>query len=412
MKMESNLLLKNVLISDPGHPDATLSKDIRIRSGIITEIEQYLSPEPDEYCITAEDGEQLNASSGWMDLFSIITDPGYEDKESFSQWSAAAVSGGFTECLAFPETHPYADTGEAVLALLNRNTPHAPTLHILGALTQKLEGRQIAEFRDMMRAGTGLFSQGLRPSVSGGCMRIALEYLKGSRSQIVVFPFEESLSKQGQVHEGKSAIFTGLKGIPTLTESLIVYRDCALSELCNVPVHFTGISTQKSLKIIEDAKQRGIQVTASVFSTHLKYTEDVYESFDAQYKIMPPFRSHEDREALRNAVCSGVLDGIASGHVPTRPEEKNVEFTHAEFGMRNLSQSFRYAWESLVSTQLMRPADLIHTFVKFPRTLCGLPEPELKTGVKANLTLWKTFKSKDSLPEISGIIKDSWLSAH
>lgn len=393
--MEINHLIRGVRFvrpEDHSFPERP-SIDLRVQQGEITEVGSGLELREGETLWEAEIGAQFYMSSSWMDLFSVVTDPGFEWKESYVEWSDQAAAGGFGECLVIPETNPSADKGEIIRSLCRRENVHGVKMSVAAAVTAGKQGKQLAELRDCFEAGAKVFSEGLHASLSSARMRIALEYVHGFGGKLFSFPQDAGLAENGQIHEGKSSLATGLNGISSLSESLMVYRDSELALMTGTEVHFCGISCAESVEILRKAMDKGAPISASVFSTHLIFTEEDTESFDSAYKVMPPFRSMLDREALRRAVAEGVIQGIASGHVPSAPEEKNLEFPYASFGRRNLSDSFRYAWAALVATGLMTDSELIERMVVFPRELVG------NTSTISTFSFWKVDKNQ-SVTEI------------
>lgn len=380
--MENQRLIRKVtFFSGADEKDPHRLLDIRLSEDTLLEMDSSLTAHEQE---TVVPGDSWYLSPAWMDLFSVVTDPGYEWKESRNEWARQAAEGGFGSCLIIPETNPAADRGEMVRSLLQFPNPYRIETQVAAAVTSGKSGKQLAELRDASSAGARIFSEGLRPSLSAARMRIALEYLKSFDGCMMVFPLDGEMAESGQIHEGKSSLTTGLNGIPSLAESLLVYRDSELARITGTPVHFCGISCADSVEIIRKAKTTGAPVTASVFASHLMFTESETESFDASWKIMPPLRSEQDRAALRKAVADGTIEGIASGHVPTAPEEKNLEFPYAAFGRRGLTTCFDLAWEALVKTGLMEPAALVSRLVAFPRQLTG-------SGIPSHaFTLWRT----------------------
>ncbi len=347
--------------------------DLRIQDGAIIEVGAMLSEKLGETIVQGEEGQQFFISLPWMDLFSVVTDPGHEWKEKYSEWSKQAALGGFGDCLVIPETNPAADKGEIIQSLQNRQNPFGVRMSVAGAITASKNGKQLAEMRDCFEAGSRIFSEGLKPSLTSQRMRIALEYAHGFGGKLLTFPQDADLAENGQIHEGKSSLATGLTGIPSLSESLMVYRDSELALMTGTEVHFCGISCAESVDILRKAIEKGAPVSASVFASQLIFTEEDTESFESAFKVMPPYRSVKDREALRQAVAEGVIQGIASGHVPTTIEEKNLEFPYAAFGRRGLSDCFPFAYEALVKTGKMTPAELVQRMVEYPRALTGIP---------------------------------------
>lgn len=370
-----NLLIRNVnIFSISGN--FTRKMDVRIHSGKILEQGEALVPTESEVVWEGREHQDYYLSPAWTDLFSVVTDPGFEWKESYAQWANQAAEGGMGRCLVIPDTSPSVDKGEMVRSLKARTNAHGVEMLVAANITQGRLGKQLSEMRDCYEAGTRIFSEGLKPSLSAARMRIALEYAGSFGGKLMVFPQEGGMAESGQIHEGKASLATGLTGIHSLSESLMVYRDSELALLTGTEIHFCGISSAESVEIIRKAKEKGAPVTASVFAPHLVFTEAEVEGFDPLYKVMPPFRSQADRDALRKAIQDGVIDGIASGHVPYAPEEKNLEFPYAAFGMKTLTHAMTYAWEALVNSDLCTPEQLISKFIKFPSRFLECPIPD------------------------------------
>jgi dihydroorotase len=380
MIIQDNAFLKHATLIAEGHPLHLKSCDAVVMDSRLIQIGDQL-PEPPKTLpqFTGSAQNPLYISQGWKDGFSLITDPGREDKETFQQWVANARMGGFQYNTILPDTHPVPDNGDMVRGLLNRNTDNNPELQIIGALTHNNQGIRLAELRDMMQQGCKIFSHGFRPSVSASIMRTALEYLQGTGAIVCVIPFDEQLTANGQIHEGNISVHTGMKGIPDLAESIIVHRDAAFALKTGTHVHFTGISAAQSVQMIKNAKALGAPVSASVFASHLYYTDRDLTTFNTHLKSMPPCRSESDRYALIQGILEGTIDGIVSGHNPSTIEEKKVEFTAAAFGMSTLSITFDLAWKALVKANYMTPEKLITLFTKGVSELSGNKQTAIKT---------------------------------
>lgn len=372
MIIQDTAFLKNATLIAKEHPLHLKSCDAVIIESRLIEISDLISDPPVELPhFTGSNQNPIYLSPGWRDDFSIVSDPGKEDKETFQQWLESARMGGFYFNTILPDTLPVPDNGNMVSGLLQKHADNKTELQIIGALTHNNNGTQLAELRDMMQHGCKVFSHGFRPSVSAKVMRTALEYLQGTGAVVCVIPFDAEIAANGQIHEGSISVYTGMKGIPDLAESTIVHRDAEFALKTGTHVHFTGISCEKSVQIIKNAKQLGAPVSASVFASHLFYTDQDLNSFNTYLKSMTPFRSESDRYALINGIMDGTIDGIVSGHNPSTIDDKKVEFTAAAFGMSTLSLTFELAWNALVKAKYMAPEKLIAMFTTGVSTLSG-----------------------------------------
>lgn len=387
-----NVLLQNVTITDPNSPHHNQRTDILIENGIIRQIGKYIAPDGAE--VVAD--ENLHVSPGWMDLHAHLRDPGFEFKESLESGAAAAAAGGFTAVLALPETSPVMQTKSAVEYIYKRAQSLPVDIYPAGAVTQNLEGKELAEMYDMHMAGAKAFSDGEHALHHAGVLVRALMYANNFGGKIHLRCNEKTISHGGQMHEGPASTMLGLKGIPSLAEELMVSRNIDLAEFSEAPLHFMAISSARSAALIRDAKQRGIPVTAAVHASNLIWNDSVLDTFDTNYKLDPPLRSEEDRRALLEALADGTIDCITSGHSPEDIESKVVEFDLAHFGMIGLETSFALA----NSTGFFSTDQLVKFFCHQPRRIAGVEIPVIKTGEKANLTLFNptvkwTFTEKD-----------------
>ena len=211
------------------------------------------------------------------------------------------------------------------------------------------------------------------------------------------YPNNKELSNSGQINEGVISTQLGLKGIPALAEELMVSRDIYLAEYCNAKIHLSNISTKQSVKLIKEAKKKGLNITADINSYHLLLSEEELLDFESDFKVMPPLRTKEDIKALINGLKDGTIDAICSDHTPEDIEEKQCEFDHAAFGVINLQTSFAAANTALNGK--MDLTDYIEKITTTPRTILGLKSTTIQEGEQANLTLfnptekWSLVKS-------------------
>jgi dihydroorotase len=387
-----NLLLQNVTIVDPQSPHHNQRTDILIENGLIRQVGKYISPEG----ATVVSGENLCVSPGWMDLHAHLRDPGFEYKETLESGAAAAAAGGFTAVLVMPETHPVVQTKAGVEYILRRSQTLPVDLVPAGALSQNLEGKELAELYDMHIAGAKAFTDAEHAVHHSGVLVRALMYAHNFGGKVHVRCDEKTVSHGGQMHEGVVSTRLGLKGIPSLAEELMVVRNIYLAEYAGTPIHLMALSSAKSVELVREARQKGLPVTASVHAANLFWNDSALEDFDTNYKVNPPLRGEDDRKALIRGIADGTIDCITSGHSPEDVETKVMEFDLAAFGMIGLEAAFALA----NSAGILSKEELVKAFCHNPRTIAGVEIPVIKTGEKANLTIFDpsekwTFSAND-----------------
>ncbi len=375
------LLLKNVRIV--GEKDEKRPQDILIRDGVIEAIGDGLSAEKG-----AEVWESPSAcvSPGWFDVGIQACDPGYEHREDLHSAARAAAAGGFTAVASFPNTNPAIHSKSEVLYIKNKTTGSPVTFYPVGAVSQGCEGKDLAELFDMHSAGAIAFSDGQKAVQDAGLLLRALQYAQAFNGLIINEPHHKTIAAGGQMHEGIVSTSLGLKGVPALAEEIMVQRDLSLLEYAQGRLHLHLLSTAKSVSLVRAAKKAGLPVTASVAIANLCFSDEKLAGFDSNWKIMPPLRSKQDAEALLEGVSDGTIDFICSNHTPWDEEAKNLEFPYAEFGMTGLETAFALCRTFLDKKLTLN--DLIEKIARAPRKVLGLPIPEIKPGVRAELTVF------------------------
>lgn len=320
-------------------------------------------------------------SAGWFDLHADFGTPGREDAETMASGAAAAQKGGFTDVVLTPSTSPTIDHSALVHSLLNRSSHLPVQVHVAGAATKALEGQAMSEIFDMKQAGALAISTDKSPCDSISMLVSIARYAKQIQLPFMVFPFMDQLSQHGWVHEGRIAIKLGLRGIPTIAESTAVDQWIQLSAYYRVPVHLSFISAADSVERIRAAKAQGTAVTADVTMANLVFNEEVLQDFDTRFKVLPPIRSEEDRQALIAGVADGTLDAITSDHRPQTVEAKKTSFQDAAYGMTGLEFCFPALNEVLDHPVLVRA-------LSAGRGLMGLAADPISEGYSAGLTLY------------------------
>ncbi len=376
-----NILLRQAQIIDPNSPYHNQIADIFIQNGNIASIGSTSAENFDQVIQV----EGLCVSPGWMDTFAHFCDPGYEYKETLETGAAAAAAGGYTDVMVLPNTAPFLHNKASVEYIVHKSKVLPVTVHPIGAITKNGEGKELAEMYDMYQTGAVAFSDGLNTVQNAGLLLKALQYLKAIDATIIQLPDDKSINPNGLMHEGVLSTRLGLPGKPAIAEELMIVRDIELAKYTESKIHFTGVSTAKAIQLIAQAKKEGIRVTCSVTPYHLLFCDEDLKEYDTNLKVNPPLRTQEDRAALQAAVKEGIVDAIASHHLPQNVDEKLVEFEYAKNGMLGLQTSFGVVTSALPQLSATR---LVELFSINPRTIMGLPPATINVNEPAALTLF------------------------
>ncbi|WP_129714538.1 dihydroorotase family protein [Pedobacter sp. SYP-B3415] len=377
-----NLLLKNVIITEPGNSHNGQQADLRIENGIIAEIGSGLVAGNNEQEI---DGAGAYLSPGFFDLNAAAGDPGFETREDTDSLVAAARAGGFTGVALMPHTSPVVQSKSQVQYILNKTKGAVTDIFPVGALSLEREGKELAELYDMRLAGAIAFSDGDRPVKDDGFMSRALQYLKGFDGLLMVYPENGSIAGKAKINESANSVLLGMKGLPALAEEMQIARDIFLARYNDARVHISTVSTAGSVELIRKAKQDGVRITCDVAAHHLSMTEDLLAEFDSHYKVKPPLRGQADVEALLAGLKDGTIDAVCSQHRPEETEFKNVEFEIAHYGIIALQTVL-----PLLVKAGLKAEEIVRCLAIGPRNVLGLDVPAIAAGTKASLTLFNT----------------------
>jgi dihydroorotase len=377
-----NVLIRSARIIDPENNEKGL-KDILIQKGKIKEIGKDLQADKETVVFEAKG---LSVSPGWFDMKANFRDPGFETKEDLSTGIQAAIAGGFTGVLLMPSTNPPIQSKADIEYLLNRSRGNAVDIFPSGALSLNIEGEDITEMFDMKRAGAVAFTDDRKPVTNSGLLVRALQYSANIGSVIISFANDPTISNHGQVNESVSSTMAGLKGIPSFAEELIVNRDIRICEYTGGKLHFSTITTAAAVDLIRKAKSKGLNISAEVAAHHLFYDDSAVLSYDTNYKVMPPFRSKADIKALKKGIMDGTIDVIVSDHSPEDEESKMVEFDFAAYGIIGMESAFAVA--NTVLSDTVPVEKIIDCFSIRPRQILNIDVPQIREGVKANLTIF------------------------
>jgi len=372
-----NLLIKSATVIDPNSSFHQKVVDILVEDGYITLIAPKINAKAE-----VVDGTGKFVSPGFFDLNCNIGELGLETKEDLQSGTKAAASGGFTGIALMPNTQPPVHSKAEVEYLLNRAKNNLVDVYPLGTISHKRDGKDMAEMYDMFLSGAKAFTDGNHPVQDAGLMERSLLYTKGFGALIMSYPEDTAIAGKAKVHEGEMSTLLGMKGIPSLAEELMIARDLYLTEYTESKIHFSTISTSRSVELIRDAKKKGLKVTCDVAAHHLLLTDEALAGFDSQYKVKPPLRTQSDVDALIAGLKDGTIDAIVSQHTPHEIEFKDVEFEVAEYGNVALQTTF--------STVLKAGLDLnliVQKMAVKPREILNVEASIIIEGKKANLAL-------------------------
>jgi len=373
------LIIRQATVVDSESPHHGKTVDIRISENAVAEIATAI-PNPDGIGELRLEG--LHVSQGWFDPSVSFGEPGYEQRETIENGLEAAGKSGFTDVALQPNTDPVIENQAQVRLVLGKSR-HATTLHPIGALTTQSFGKTLAELYDMKQAGAVAFGDYRKNIENANLMKIALQYTQDFGGLVIAFSQDESIKGSGTANEGVTSMHLGLRGIPALAEELAIARNLFLLEYTGGRLHIPTVSTARSVKLIKDAKAKGLDVTCSVSVHHLALTDQMLSGFDTRYKTAPPLRSEEDRKALVKGVREGVIDMVTSDHDPIDIENKKMEFDLAKDGTIGLESAFGALLGVL-------PVDVAVRALTAGKPVFGiLPEP-IREGARASLSLFET----------------------
>ncbi len=375
-----DILIRNAVVIDPNSPYNRQQKDILIKDGIISRIDDSIHVTD---CATV-DVRGKSVTPGFCELMADFCDPGNEHREDIFSGVAAAAAGGYTAVCLLPDTNPILQSKTQVEYLYSKGKPLP--VHILpyGAVSEDLKGYAPTEMLDMRHAGAIAFTDAPQPIHNDAVLLRALQYTQPIQATIVDVPYSRALTEAGQINEGIQSVLLGMKGISNLAEYIQVERDIRILEYTGGHLHLAGISTKESLNSIRKAKAAGLQLTASTYVHLLALNENTVKDFDTNLKVMPPLRHEEDVMALKAAIGDGTLDCFASQHIPWDLESKRLEFDLAAFGIIGLETAFGLANSMFHST--LTNEKIVELFSINPRKVLQMNPVCIHEGHKAELT--------------------------
>jgi len=324
---------------------------------------------------------------GLIDLHTHLREPGHEYKEDIATGTRAAAAGGFTAVCAMPNTTPPNDN-RAVTELIVQRARQVGVVRVypVGAISKGLLGETLAEMGELQESGCVAVSDDGRPVMNAELMRRAMEYARTFGLTIVQHCEDLSLSAGGAMNEGPVATRAGIRAQPGSAESAMVARDLELCALTGARYHVAHVSSAESVRLIREAKSRGLPVTCEVTPHHLTLTDEACAHYDTSAKCNPPLRAAADVEALCAALGDGTIDAVATDHAPHSAVEKEVEFEQAAFGMIGLETAVPLVL-ALVRAGTLSPADFVARLSAGPARVFGLPGGSLADGAPADVTV-------------------------
>ena len=324
---------------------------------------------------------------GLIDLHTHLREPGQEYNEDIATGTRSAAAGGFTAVCAMPNTTPPNDNRAVTELIINRaRVAGVVRVYPVGAITKGLAGEQLAEMGELKEAGCVAVSDDGKPVMNAELMRRAMEYARTFDLTIVQHCEDLTLSAGGAMNEGAVSTRAGIRAQPSSAESAMVARDIELCALTGARYHVAHVSSADSVRLVREAKQRGLPVSCEVTPHHLTLTDEACARYDTHAKCNPPLRAAADVEALRAALADGTIDAVATDHAPHSPVEKEVEFEQAAFGIIGLETAEPLVLE-LVRAKLLTPAAFVTRLSAAPAALFGLPGGTLAAGAPADVTV-------------------------
>lgn len=387
-----NILLKNGTVIDPSQ-GISAKMDILLKDGYIKSFKKTISNIP-KGCKKV-DCNNMYISPGFIDLHVHLREPGYEHKETIKTGCNAAAAGGFTTIVCMPNTKPVNDNASVTEYILYKaRTEGIVNVLPVGAITIEEKGESLANIGEMFEAGCVAISDDGMPVMDSGIMRSAMEYVKAFNIPVITHAEDKGLSCDGVMNEGFISTKLGLRGIPGTSEEVMISRDILLSELTGTHLHVAHVSTKGAVRLIRDAKKRGLNVTSEATPHHFHLNDEAVLNYDTNSKVNPPIRSKSDVKAIRRGLADGTIDVIATDHAPHSEDEKKVEFDKAPFGISGIETALQLSLK-LVEENVITLEDMVSKLSCIPARIIKINKGTLRKGSVADVTVFDTHtKSK------------------
>jgi len=386
------VLIKGGRVIDPSQ-EINQTANILIEDGKVKSFPKDIKKLEKESDLQVIDDRGNIVSPGFIDLHVHLREPGFEHKETIRTGCEAAAAGGFTSVVCMPNTNPVNDNASVTeYILLKARTEGIVNVFPIGAITKGEKGEILAEIGEMWEAGCVGISDDGWPVMNSNLMRHAMEYVKAYGIPVISHAEDLNLSADGVMNEGFTSTILGLRGIPNASEEVMVSRDITLAELTGAHLHIAHVSTAGAVRLIRDAKKRGVNVTAEATPHHFSLTDKVVLNYDTNAKVNPPIRGENDVEAIKEGLKDGTIDVIATDHAPHSEDEKKVEFDLAPFGISGLETALPLSLQ-LVKDGVLTLPELIKKLTVSPAKIIGIDRGTLKTGAIADVVIFDPDKS-------------------
>ncbi len=382
--MSQRILIQGGRVIDPASGSDAI-QNLYLAAGRIVGLGQ--KPDGFEADVAIDATHQIVAP-GFIDLAAHLREPGQEHKATIASETRAAVAAGITTVCCPPDTQPVIDSS-AVVNLVRERALQAGKARVIpiGALTRGLNGKDLSDMSALKQAGCLAVSNAYTPLANPLVLRRILEYATSDGLRVIIRPEDPYLADRGCVHEGAVSMRMGLPGIPHAAETVALAQVLALVEDTGARVHFSQISSARSVRMIRHALDKGIAVSADVAAHQLHLTDDNITGFDSLFHLRPPLRTAEDREALRQGVRDGVIAAVCSSHQPHEPDAKLDAFPATEPGIAAL-ETLLPLMQILIEQQVMDWRTALAALTAGPARIMGLEAGQLKPGAPADLCLF------------------------
>jgi dihydroorotase len=377
------LCIKNGTMIDGLHPKQE-SMDVLIGNGVVIKIGRNLE---------AAGCRVIDAKGCWImpgliDAHCHLREPGFEYKEDIYSGTRSAAMGGFTQVACMPNTDPVLDNAPLIEFVRQKaQSEGAVKVHVIGAITKGLQGKELSEMGELKEAGATALSDDGKPVSNAGMMKRALEYAKAFDMLLISHCEDTSLSENGTMNEGYQSTILGLRGISRAAEEVMVSRDILLAEAVGAPIHIAHVSTKGSVDLVRKAKERGVRVTCETAPHYFSATDAWAAGYNSNAKVNPPLRTEEDVAAIIEGLKDGTIDIIATDHAPHHRDEKEVEFDLAANGISGFETAFALGVTNLVLPGHLTIEDLICKMAVQPAEILGIKGGTIAEGAPADIVI-------------------------
>ncbi|PYL63131.1 MAG: dihydroorotase [Verrucomicrobia bacterium] len=382
----SATIIRNGRVIDPANKRDEIA-DLCIAGGKIVASKSKIRNQKSES--EEIDAKGLIVAPGLLDMHVHLREPGFSHKETIESGAHAAAAGGFTTVVCMPNTAPVADNPSTIAWIRDRAAAVA-CVNVLptGAISKNLAGEELAPIGSLAQAGVIAITDDGHCIQNHELMRRAVEYARMVDLPVLDHCQDYNLVGNGVVHEGYWSTLLGLPGWPAAGEEVMVMRNILLAELCNHHIHCQHLTTAGSVRLLREARTRGVKISGEVCPHHIALTEEAIQNFDTHYKMNPPLRSQEDVDALLEGIADGTLSVLCSDHAPHADFEKEVEFDAAPFGIIGLETELGLFIDLLVNKHgKIDIARLIEMYTVEPARLLKIDAGTLSAGARADVTL-------------------------